>query len=149
MKRGPVHAVGDTHTPRSQGTSGLHQESHCHPPRGCPQASRPGKVHRALMTRGQGREAGKCLTPPPLLQRQAMAQSTSQQYSVPLFLLLFHHLVVSDSLQPHELRHARLPCPSPSPGVILLINPLENQGRMKKVIRTPNSYQGSTSVRRN
>ena len=25
--------------------------------------------------------------------------------------------VVSDSLQPHESRHARLPCPSPSPGV--------------------------------
>ena len=24
---------------------------------------------------------------------------------------------VSDSLQPHELQHARLPCPSPTPGV--------------------------------
>ena len=24
--------------------------------------------------------------------------------------------VVSDSLQPHEVQHARLPCPSPSPG---------------------------------
>ena len=29
----------------------------------------------------------------------------------------FHHLVVSDSLRPHESQHARPPCPSPSPGV--------------------------------
>ena len=32
-------------------------------------------------------------------------------------LLLFSHLVVSNSLQPHELQHARLPCPSLSPGI--------------------------------
>ena len=32
-------------------------------------------------------------------------------------LLLFSCLVVSDSLQPCELQHARLPCPSPSPTV--------------------------------
>ena len=32
-------------------------------------------------------------------------------------LLLFSHSVVSDSLQPHGLQHARPPCPSPSPGV--------------------------------
>ena len=25
--------------------------------------------------------------------------------------------VVSDSLRPHELQHARPPCPSPTPGV--------------------------------
>ena len=30
--------------------------------------------------------------------------------------LLFSHSVLSDSLQPHRLQHARLPCPSPSPG---------------------------------
>ena len=29
----------------------------------------------------------------------------------------FSHSVVSDSLRPHELQHARLPCPSPTPGV--------------------------------
>ena len=29
----------------------------------------------------------------------------------------FSHLVVSDSLQPHELQHARPPCPSPTPKV--------------------------------
>ena len=29
----------------------------------------------------------------------------------------FSHSVVSDSLRPHESQHARLPCPSPAPGV--------------------------------
>ena len=29
----------------------------------------------------------------------------------------FSHSVVSDSLWPHELQHARPPCPSPTPGV--------------------------------
>ena len=29
----------------------------------------------------------------------------------------FNHLVVSDSLQPHGLQHARPPCPSPTPRV--------------------------------
>ena len=33
------------------------------------------------------------------------------------FLLLFSHSLVSDSLWPHGQQHARLPCPSPSPGV--------------------------------
>ena len=28
----------------------------------------------------------------------------------------FSHSGVSDSLRPHELQHARLPCPSPVPG---------------------------------
>ena len=32
-------------------------------------------------------------------------------------LLLFSCSVMSDSLQPHRLQHARLPCPSLSPGV--------------------------------
>ena len=30
---------------------------------------------------------------------------------------MFSRSVMSDSLPPHELQHARLPCPSPSPGV--------------------------------
>ena len=30
---------------------------------------------------------------------------------------VFSHSGVSDSLQPYGLQHARLPCPSPSPGV--------------------------------
>ena len=32
-------------------------------------------------------------------------------------ILLFNHSVISDSWQPHGLQHARLPCPSPTPGV--------------------------------
>ena len=31
-------------------------------------------------------------------------------------MLLFSHSAMSNSLRPHELQHARLPCPSPSPG---------------------------------
>ena len=34
-----------------------------------------------------------------------------------MLLLLFIRQVVSDSLQPHELQHARPPCPSPTPRV--------------------------------
>ena len=34
-----------------------------------------------------------------------------------LLLVFYSHSVMSDSLQPHELQHVRLPCPSPSPGV--------------------------------
>jgi len=34
----------------------------------------------------------------------------------PLNSIQFSHSVVFDSLRPHELQHARLPCPSPTPG---------------------------------
>ena len=34
-----------------------------------------------------------------------------------LFSVQFSHSVMSNSLQPHELQHARPPCPSPTPGV--------------------------------
>ena len=33
------------------------------------------------------------------------------------FSVQFSHSVLSDSLRPHELQHARPPCPSPTPGV--------------------------------
>ena len=39
-------------------------------------------------------------------------------------MLLFSHSVVSDSLQPHGLQHARLPCPSPSTGACSNSSPL-------------------------
>ena len=48
----------------------------------------------------------------------------SNSYTVSLFgmilkkgFLQFSHSVLSDSLRPHELQHARPPCPSPTPGV--------------------------------
>ena len=36
---------------------------------------------------------------------------------MPVHSVQFSHSVVSESLQPHELQHARPPCPSPTPGV--------------------------------
>ena len=39
-------------------------------------------------------------------------------------LLLFSCSVMSESLQPHELQHARLPCPSLSPGICSNSHPL-------------------------
>ena len=33
-------------------------------------------------------------------------------------MLLFSHSVISDSLHPYGLQHARLPCPSPSSGIV-------------------------------
>ena len=38
--------------------------------------------------------------------------------------LQFSHSVMSNSLQPHELQHARPPCPSPTPGVYSNLGPL-------------------------
>ena len=34
-----------------------------------------------------------------------------------IYRLLFSHSVVSNSLRPHGLQHARPPCPSPTPGI--------------------------------
>ena len=41
----------------------------------------------------------------------------SQVSSKQISSVQFSHSVVSDSLRPHELQHARPPCPSPTPGV--------------------------------
>ena len=38
-------------------------------------------------------------------------------FRIPFSSVQFSHSIVSDSLQPHELQHARPPCPSPTPGV--------------------------------
>ena len=40
-------------------------------------------------------------------------------------MLLFSCSVVSDSLQPHGLQHARLPCPLPTPGALLKLLSIE------------------------
>ena len=42
-------------------------------------------------------------------------QKTKIMTSGPISLVQFSCSVVSDSLRPHELRHARPPCPSPTP----------------------------------
>ena len=43
---------------------------------------------------------------------------------VPFSSVQFSHSVLSDSLQPHELQHARPPCPSPTPRVHSNSSPL-------------------------
>jgi len=52
----------------------------------------------------------------------------SKFYPLEIFLLYtsvqFSHSVVSNSLRPHALQHARPPCPSPTPGVYLNSCPL-------------------------
>ena len=40
--------------------------------------------------------------------------------------MLFSRLVMSNSLGPHALQHARLPCPSPSPGACSSLCPLSH-----------------------
>ena len=40
----------------------------------------------------------------------------SRPFRFQISLLMFSHSVVPDSLRPHRLQHARLRCPSPSPG---------------------------------
>ena len=44
-------------------------------------------------------------------------QKTKIVTSGPISSVQFSHSVVSDSLPPHELQHARPPCSSPTPGV--------------------------------
>ena len=46
-----------------------------------------------------------------------MANKHMRRCSTWLISVQFSHSAVSDSLRPHESQHARLPCPSSSPGV--------------------------------
>ena len=52
------------------------------------------------------------------IMRQNWERNSDVRYPKPFWplLLLFSHSVVSDSLWSHGLQHARLPCPSPTPG---------------------------------
>ena len=50
----------------------------------------------------------------PIIQSE-VSQKEKHQYSISS--VQFSRSVVSDSLQPHELQHARPPCTSPTPGV--------------------------------
>ena len=43
------------------------------------------------------------------------SQNRNQSYKLNGISVQFSHSVMSDSLQPHGLQHARLPCPSPTP----------------------------------
>ena len=50
----------------------------------------------------------------PIIQSE-VSQKEKHQYSIRSDQI--SRSVISDSLQPHELQHARTPCPSPTPGV--------------------------------
>ena len=49
--------------------------------------------------------------------RWGVARGTRHVYTDSVSSVQFSHSVVSDSLRPHESKHARPPCPSPTPGV--------------------------------
>ena len=59
------------------------------------------------------------------LQNKMQTKSQPQNYLLYIdyiikilwYLVQFSHSVVSNSLRPHRLHHARPPCPSPTPGV--------------------------------
>ena len=44
-----------------------------------------------------------------------------RSFALDISSVQFSRSVVSDSLQPHESQHARPPCPSPTPGVHLIL----------------------------
>ena len=48
-----------------------------------------------------------------LVIREVKTKTTTRIYFIHI---QFSHSVMSDSLRPHELQHARPPCPSPTPG---------------------------------
>jgi len=43
-------------------------------------------------------------------------QAQEKMFNMTNYSVQFSHSVMSDSLRPHELQHARPPCPSPTPG---------------------------------
>ena len=49
------------------------------------------------------------------IQKHGTYIFNNNDWSIYVLLLLFSHSIVSSSLQPHRLQHARLPCSSPSP----------------------------------
>ena len=52
-----------------------------------------------------------------LIIREMLIKATMRYHLTPIRLIQFICSVVSSSLWPHELQYARLPCPSPTPGV--------------------------------
>ena len=66
-------------------------------------------------------KAGGCLSHDPAALGCDMRSFSSASH---YYLLLFIRSVLSGSFRPHELQHARLPCPSLSPGVFSNSGPL-------------------------
>ena len=58
----------------------------------------------------------KTVTESMILRKVAIWNEINLDSSLTLSSVWFGRSVVSDSLRPHGLQHARLPCPSPTPG---------------------------------
>ena len=73
---------------------------------------------------GCGGKAGHRLDPPPLkrVNWPPVVPLGLQSVAGHITLLLSSCSVVSDSLQPQELQHARLPCPALSPSLLKLMS---------------------------
>ena len=52
-----------------------------------------------------------------MINVRRMKIASGMHYDLKFSSVQFSHSVVSDFLQPHELQHARPPCPAPTPGV--------------------------------
>ena len=61
--------------------------------------------------------ASSCSPPRPPCPTSEPCLALERKESEVLSSVQFSCSVVSDSLRPHELQHARPPCPSPTPGV--------------------------------
>jgi len=73
------------------------------------------KGHEFEQTLRDSKEQGSLVCCSPWDHKELdMAEQLNSNYKLSV---QFSHLVVSDSLQPHELQHARPPCPSPTPRV--------------------------------
>ena len=70
-------------------------------------------------------EPGRLQSMGPQRVRHNWATSlTHKNWQLHTLGLLFSHSVMSDTFRPHELQHARLPYPSPSPGACSNLHPL-------------------------
>ena len=75
--------------------------------------------HQPLVLSTEGITAGAIkLKTPPLLYKCSIVIKIIMLLIIALFSLVqFSRSVISNSLRPHGLQHARLHCPSPSPGI--------------------------------
>ena len=58
-----------------------------------------------------------CPPSPPVTLTSHLSFPRQSRFKIRFSLVQFSHSVVSNSLQPHGLQHARPPCPSPTPKV--------------------------------
>ena len=75
-------------------------------------------------------------------EREGRKNKLAVQDSVQFSSVQFRRSVMPDSLQSHELQHARPPCPSPTPGVQYRIN------RLQTTVHKTDQQQGYTIQQR-